>query len=230
MARTHVDKEKETAAAILLVFDALVMLRQNLHNREDLEEVVFREVLVGVVGVQSPPVVDVEVEDAQNEHQHDRRELGLETNNNHDASNETEQASHNSPETPVTAENEADEEEDEQDTSSELEIHLLVLLVELRKTSRSELLANPGVGQDHHQTAHNGKVAEEEVQVENETISDALHNHNAHETSHSVFRVLSCDDHDRADSHCDYVDDEECVGKTVPNCRRRLSAAASEEL
>jgi hypothetical protein len=189
----------------------------NLHNRKDLEEVVLREVLVGVVGVQSPPIVDVEVEDAENEHQHDRGELGLEANNNHDAGNEAEQAGHNSPETPVTAENETNEQEDQEDASSELEVHLLILLVELGKTGGGKLLANPGVGQNHHQTAHDREVAEEEVQVEDQAISNALHNHNAHETSYGVFRVLSCDDHDRANRHCDYVDDQECVGEAIPD-------------
>src|SRR5690242_1585846 len=126
----------------------------NLHNRENLEEVVLGEVLVRVMGVQSPPVVDVEVEDAENQHQHDRGKLGLEANNNHDASNEAEQASHDSPETPVATEDKANKEENEQNTSSKLEVHFLVLLVELGKTGRGKLLANPGIRENHHETAH----------------------------------------------------------------------------
>lgn len=203
---------------ILLAFGSRNMGMPNLHNGKDLEEVVLRKVLVGVVWVQSPPVVDVEVEDAENKHQHDRRELGLEANNNHNTGNEAEQASHDSPETPVAAENEANEKKDEQNTSSKLEIHLLVLLVELRKTGRGELLAHPRIGKDHHETTHNRKVAQEEVQVKDQAVSNTLHNHHAHKTSYGVFRVLSCDNHDRAYSHCDYVDDEECVGESVPNC------------
>lgn len=199
----------------------------NLHNRENLEEIVLGEILVGVVRVQSPPVVDVEVEDAENQHQHDRRELGLEANNNHNAGNEAEQASHNSPETPVPAENKADKEEDEQNASSKLEIHLLVLLVKRGEASRGELLANPGIGEDHHETAHNREVAEEEVQVEDQTVSDALHDNHAHKTSYSVFRVLSCNDHDRAYCHCDNVDDEERVGEAVPDCRTKIVSNCS---
>lgn len=190
----------------------------NLHNREDLEEVVLRKVLVGVVGVQCPPVVDVEVEDAEDEHQHNSRELGLEANNDHDAGNQSEQASNDSPEAPVATEDEANEEEDEQDTSSKLEIHLLVLLVELGKTGRGKLLANPRVGQNHHETTHDREIAQEEVQVKDQAVSNALHNHNAHKTSYSVFRVLSSNNHDRAHCHCDYVDDEECVSEAVPDC------------
>ena len=147
----------------------------NLHNRQDLEEVILRKILVRVVGVQGPPVVDVEVEDAEDQHQHDGRELGLESNNNHDAGNESKQASHDPPEAPVTAENEADKEEDEQNTTSELEVHLLVLLVELGKTGWGKLLANPRVREHHHQTTHDREVAQEKVQVEDEAVSDALH-------------------------------------------------------
>jgi hypothetical protein len=195
--------------------------RNNLHNREDLEEVVFRKVLVRVVRVEGPEVVDVEVENAENEHKHDRRELGLETNNDHDAGDESEQAGNDSPETPVTAENEAHKEEDEQDTARKLEVHLLVLLVESRQTGRGELLADPRVGEHHKKPSHDRQIAQEEVEVEHQAVSNALQNHDAHKTSYSVFGVFPCDDHDRGAGHDDYVDNEEEVGDAVPNCERK---------
>ena len=143
-----------------------------------------------------PEVVDVEVEDAENKHQHNRGELGLESNNNHDTSNESEQTGNNSPKTPFTTENEPDEKEDEQDTARKLEVHLLVLLVESGEASGGELLANPGVGEDHKQSSHYRQVAQKEVEVENQAVSDALQNHDAHKTSYSVFRVFPRDYHD----------------------------------
>src|ERR1051325_690610 len=105
----------------------------NLHNRKDLEEVVFRKVLVRVMRVQLPEAVDIEVEDAEDEHQHDRRELGLETDNHHDTGDKSKQAGDDSPETPVTTEDKSYEKEDEQDTARKLEVHLLILLIEGRK-------------------------------------------------------------------------------------------------
>lgn len=151
----------------------------DLHNGEDLKEIVLGEVLVGVVGVEGPEVVDQKVEDAENNDKHDGAELGLETHDDHDAGNESKQANADPPEAPVTAENEADEEENEQDTTSELEVHLTVLLVESRETRRGELLADPRVGKHHQEASHDGQVAQEEVQVEDQTVSETLENHHA---------------------------------------------------
>jgi hypothetical protein len=176
--------------------------------------------------VESPEVVDIKVENAQDEHEHDGRELGLETNNHHDTSDESEQAGNDSPETPVAAEDEANKEEDKQDTARQLEVHLLVLLIERRQTSRSELLANPRVGKNHEQSSHDRQIAQEEVEVEDQAVSNALQNHDAHKTSYSVFRVFPCDDHDGGGCHDDYVDDEEEVGNAVPDCGRGKLAAA----
>lgn len=147
---------------------------EHLHNGENLEEVVLRKVLVRVMRVQRPEVIDVEVENAENKHQHDGRELGLESNNDHDASNESEDTCNNSPEAPVPAEDEANEEEDQQDTACELEIHLLVLLIERRQTGRGELLANPRIRQNHKQTSHDGEIAQKEVQIEDQAVSETL--------------------------------------------------------
>jgi hypothetical protein len=90
---------------------------ENLHNGEDLEEVVLGEILVGVVWVERPEIVDHDVEDAEDYDEHDGAPLGLESNDDHDASDETKKADSDSPEVPVTAENEAHKEEDEQDTA-----------------------------------------------------------------------------------------------------------------
>lgn len=157
--------------------------------------------------MQGPEVVDQKVEDAENDDEHDGAELGLETNDDHDAGDKSEQADADPPEVPVAAENEADEEEDEQDATGELEVHLAVLLVELRETSRGELLAHPRIRKHHQQSAHNGQVAQEEVQIEDESVAEALEDDDTNEPDNTVVRVLSCDDHDGADGHGDYVYD-----------------------
>lgn len=189
-----------------------------LHNGENLEEIVLGEILVRVVRVQSPEVVDQKVENAENNNQHDGAELGLESHNDHDACDESEQADADSPEVPVAAEDEANEEEDEQDTASELEVHLAVLLVKLGETSRSKLLADPRVGKDHEKTSHDGQIAKEEVEVEDEAVAETLEDNDANETKDTVVGVLSCNDHNGADSHGDYVYDEEEVGEAVGDC------------
>lgn len=109
--------------------------------------------------MQRPEVIYQNIEDAEDDHQHDGTELGLEANNHHDTSNEAKQADADPPEAPVTPEDKADEEEDEQNAPGELEIHLAILLIQLWKTSRGELLAHPGVGQDHQKASHDGQVA-----------------------------------------------------------------------
>ena len=165
--------------------------------------------------MQSPEVVDQQVEDAENDNQHDGAELGLESHNDHNTGDESEQADADSPEVPVATEDEADEEEDQQDTTSELEVHLAVLFVKLGETSGSKLLAHPRVGEDHEKAAHDGQIAQEEVQVEDETVAETLENNHANEAEDTVVGVLSCDDHNGADSHSDYVYDEEQVGEAA---------------
>jgi len=132
---------------------------EDLHNRQDLEEVVFSKVLVRMMRMQSPEVVDKDVEDAQNKNEQNRTELGLEADNNHDTRDQADQDDENAPEAPVTRKDEADEEEDEQHATSELDVHLTILLVHLRQTGRRKPLTDPGVGQNHEKTTQDGQVA-----------------------------------------------------------------------
>ena len=142
------------------------------------------------------------------------------TDNNHNASHKSQQTSNNPPETPVTTEHESDKKEDKQHTSSKLEVHLLVLFIELRQTSRRELLANPRITQNHEQTAHDGQVAQEEVEIEDESIANSLQNDNGHEARDAEFGVFAEDDAEGANQHEDDVCDEEEMRYAVPDCRR----------
>ena len=181
----------------------------NLHDGKNLEEVVLREVLVRVVRVQGPEVVDQDVEDAEDDHQQNRAELGLEPHNHHNAGHEANQADKDPAKAPVAAEDEADKEEDEQDATCKLEVHLAVLLVELRQAGRREPLAYPRIRQDHQKPAHDRQIAQEEVEVKDQPVPNALENNHANEAEDAIVRVFPYDDHKGADAHGDYVDDQE---------------------
>jgi len=168
------------------------------------------------MGVQRPPVVHVEVEDAEDQDEHNSRELCLESDHHHDTGDKPENARDNSPEAPVATEDEANEEEDEQDAAGELEVHLLVLFVKRRQARRRKLLANPRVREHHQQAAHDGEIAQEEVEVEDKAVADALEHDNEHEPADRVLGMFPANDHDRAGGHEDYVyQEEEMVDATV---------------
>lgn len=166
----------------------------------------------------SPEVVDQDVEHTQQHNQHDRTPLGLESNNDHDTRDEAEQADNNAPETPLAGEDESDEEEDQQHTTSELDVHLAVLLIELGKTGGDELLAHPRVRENHEQATDNTQVAEEEVEVEDQSVTETLNDDDSQETANGVLRVSTSNDHERASRHCDHVDDKEGMRDSPGNC------------
>ncbi len=166
----------------------------------------------------SPEVVDKEVEDAENDHEKSGAELGLETDDNHDAGASTQDADNDAPDGPAAAEDEAEEQENQQDTASQLEVHLPVLLVQRGETGKRLGLANPRVGQDHNQAADDGQVAEEEVEVEDETVAESLGDDDTHEAGDGVVRVLSDDDEGGAGNHGNHVGQKEEVGDAGGDC------------
>ena len=74
-----------------------------------------------------------------------------------------------------------------------------------------------GVGENHEETADDGEVAEEEVEVEDEAVPEGLRDDDAEETHHSIFGALAGDDHDRADGHGDHVGGQEEVREAGGN-------------
>lgn len=173
---------------------------------------------MGEKATYSPEVVDQEVEDAENDDQHDGAELGLETNNNHDASDETNERDNDSPKRPLAAPDEADEQEDQENATSELEVHLSVLLVERRQASESLGFPDPRIGEHHQETTNDGQVAQEEVEVEDQAVAESLDHHDAHQTSDRVVGVLADDDHGGTGDHGNDVDNEEDVVKAARDC------------
>jgi len=161
-----------------------------------------------------PEVVDKQVENAENDHEHDRTPLGLEADHDHDAGNKANQDDDDPPKAPVAGKDEADEQENEQHSPSQLKIHLAILLINLRQSSRRELLPHPRVRQHHQQASNDGEITEKEVQVEDEAVAESLCDDNPEETSNSNFAALADDDEKGTDGHRDDVYDEEEVRKT----------------
>lgn len=197
LARATVDQEKQTT-----------------DDGQNLEEVVFGKVLVGVVLVKSPEVVHQQVEAAEDDDQQRSAVLGLEANNDHDTGASAKDADEDAPEGPLAAEDEANEEEDEENTTRQLEVHLLVLLVQGGETSKGLALAHPRVREDHEEATNDGQVSQEEVEIEDQAVAESLNNHNAHESRNSVIRVLSGDDESGAGGHGENVEEEEDMGNS----------------
>jgi hypothetical protein len=220
LSRAHVDQQQKAA-----------------HNRQDLEEIVLGKVLLRVLVVQlyemsvknahaftarkhtyRPEVVDQQVEDAENNDKHDGTPLGLEPDDNHDTSHGAKQNDYRSSKAPLASEDEANKQEDEQHTARKLKVHLAVLFVELRKPGRGKLLAHPAVRQHHQQAAHDGQIAQEEVEVEDEPVSKCLRDNHPEQTHDGVFAVLADNDHQRRRGHGEHVGNEEQVREAPGNC------------
>lgn len=106
-----------------------------------------------------PEVVNNDVEHAQNHNQDDRAPLCLEAHRHHNTCHTTHQNHNHADEAPIAREDESNEQEYQQHSSGKLEIHLAILLVDLRQARRSESLADPAVGEDHEKAAHDAEVA-----------------------------------------------------------------------
>jgi hypothetical protein len=117
----------------------------------------------------------------------------------------------------LAAEDEANEEEDEEDTTSQLEVHPLILLVQRGETSKSFALANPGVREDHNEATNDRQISQEEVEVEDQAVTESLEDYNTHETGNSIIGVLPGDDESGAGDHGDDVEDKEEVGEPAGN-------------
>lgn len=76
--------------------------------------------------------------------------------------------------------------------SDDREHHALFLAICLRKAGKAGECCSArehGVTEDHEETANYGEIAEEEVEVENKTITDGLHDDDGKETADSVFCI-----------------------------------------
>lgn len=172
---------------------------------------------MGYTDTYSPEVVDQNVEYAEDDHEQCCAPLGLESHHNHDTCDEANDGHQHPSDRPRSTEDEANEEEDEQHATSKLEVHLAVLLLNFWKTSKNLGLAHPGVGEHHEKTAHDRQVAQEEIDVEDETVAESLGDDDSAQTTNSVFGVFAGNDERGAGDHGDHVDNEEKVGDTAGN-------------
>ena len=139
-----------------------------------------RGTLMGMKGFSHrPEVIHEQVKNAQNDNEHDGAEFRLESYNNHHTRYKAQDADENAPEAPFPGKNKPDEEEYQQHAPSELEVHLPVLLINLRQSCWSKFLPHPGIREHHKKTAHNREIAEEEVQVKYKAITERLGNNDA---------------------------------------------------
>lgn len=161
-----------------------------------------------------PEIVHQEIEYTEDDHEHHGAELGLEPHHHHHTGHEAEQADNDPAEPPVPGKDESNEQKDQQHPSRELEVHLAVLLIHLRQPGGRELLPHPAVGQHHQETTHDAEVAEEEIQVEDETVAESLGDDDAEETEDGVFAVLAGDDKGGTGDHGEDVDKEEEMCET----------------
>lgn len=179
---------------------------------------VFAKTIEIPLSTYRPEVVDKDVEDAQDGDENNGTPLGLETHNDHHAGDESNHDDRHATNAPLAGKDEANEQENEQNTAGELEVHLAVLLVELRQTCGRELFADPAVGQDHEQATHDTQIAQEEVEVEDQAVAERLRDNDADQAHDSVLAVLADNDHQGRGEHGDNVDDEEEVCDAGGDC------------
>src|SRR5690606_20812738 len=128
---------------------------------------------------------------------------------------------------PLSREHKANKQKHEQHTASKLEVDLLVLLVDLREAGECEALPVEGVGEHHEEAANDRKIPEEEVQIEDESITERLSNYHTEQSTNGVVRALSSNDESGARQHGHDVEEEEHVGDSPRNWNRPCQLATS---
>jgi len=114
--------ERRSALVSLLAVSHLARYDQSkLEKLTRLEEIESKVILLRMVGMNSPPRVDEDVEAREEKDEEGRRPLGFESDDDHDTGSETKEGDDDSSEGPLPLEDESDEEEDEQDSAGELE-------------------------------------------------------------------------------------------------------------
>jgi hypothetical protein len=169
----------------------------------------------------APPVVGKHVEHAQDEHEERGRPLGLEPYRNHTARAQPNDRHEHPPDAPLSLNHESQKEEDEQDPTGKKEaanqrvnsleitwscirsalLFLSVVLADVWKSSKRSSSGDHRVAKDHEQSTNHTQVAQEEVEVENESITEPLRDDNTEQSTNSKFGVLLRDDCARAREH-----------------------------
>lgn len=181
---------------------------QPSNDRQRLEEIILQEVPLVVLLVQAPPVVDEDVEQAEEDDEESGRPLGLETDDDHATGDEAKDGNDDAGKGPFTSNEEADKEEDEQDSTCQLGIGSSR---GLREGGEPEMLIihHERVAEDHEQATSNAEIAEEEVEVEEEAVAERLNDNDAEESSNGPVGLITGDDTVGSASHDEDVGEEE---------------------
>ena len=73
-------------------------------------------------------------------------------------------------------------------------LFLAVVLRQSRETSEELLAGVHRVGEDHQETTNDGQVTEEEIEVEDETVTECLDDDNSEQTADRVLGVFPRND------------------------------------
>lgn len=161
----------------------------------------LQEVARGVRVCNRPPVVDDDVKEREDNNERPTGPLGLEPNSNHRTGAEAEHAHYRASDAPCPLEDKAEEEEDEEDATGKQEVLPAVVLAERGQTGKACVARDHAFREDHEETTDDREIAQEEVEVEDETVAEALSNHDTDKTGDREFGVAFCDDRARRRHH-----------------------------
>jgi len=181
-----------------------VTSRGSKSNRHSLQEIALR-----MRRMNAPPIVDEHVERAQDQDKESGRPLGLEPYRNHTARPQAYDRHQHSPDPPLSLNDEPQKEEDEQDATGEKEVFLSVIFADGRKSGERSSSGDHRVAEDHEQSTDHTQVAQEEIKVENQAITQSLRDDNSEKSPNSKFGVLLRDHRTRAGKHRGDVEKQE---------------------
>jgi len=125
----------------------------------------------------------------KNNDEEDGRPLGFKADSYHDAGGKTEQRDNHSGDAPLALDDESKEQEDKEHSTGKQEVFFAVSFTHGRESSEEFLPCNHCLAEDHDETANNAQIAKEEVEIENETVTETLNNDYTEETSHSILSI-----------------------------------------
>lgn len=157
----------------------------------------------------APPVVHDDIEDGEEDDQECGRPLGLETHGDHDAGGEPDQREDQSCKGPLSLEGDSDEKEDQKDSACQLEVFLAIIVAQIGKSRKEGPTSDHRIGKDHEETSNNGEVAQEEINIKDETVTKALQDDDTQKTANCDLRVALGDDGTRGSQHGEDVQKEE---------------------
>lgn len=168
----------------------------------------------------TPPIIDGDIENTERYDEECCRPLGLEANGDHNASDEAEQRKERAPDAPLALDNKAKEKEDKEDAAREKEaksrqvkicvtgersrsnaLFSAVSLTDTWDTSEQLFARHHRVTEYHEKTSNDGKVAKEEGHVKNETVAKPLDDNDSEKARDSVFCMALRYDRTRANKH-----------------------------